>query len=63
MSGEIIVDNIRDGESRSEKTDLSGMIILEQSGVKTSVEKRGISDQIKNITEREKSHSKREKKM
>ena len=63
MSGEIIVDHIRDGESRSEKTDLSGMIILEQSGVKTSVEKRGISDQIKNITEREKSHAKREKKM
>ena len=38
------------------------MIILEQSGVKASGEKRGRSEQRKNITEREKSHYKREKK-
>ena len=38
------------------------MIILEQSGVKASGEKRGRSEQSENITEREKSRAKRENK-
>ena len=38
------------------------MIILEQSGVKASGEKRGRLEQSKNITEIEKSHSKIEEK-
>ena len=62
MIGEIIVDHIRDRASRSEQTELKVMIRLEQSGVKTRGEKRGRSDQSENITEREKSRSKREKK-
>ena len=62
MSKAIIVEKIRDGESRSEQTELRGMIILEQSGVKASGEKRGRSEQRKKITEREKSGSKRGKK-
>ena len=39
MSGEIRVEHIRDGEIISDKTDMRGMIRLEQSGVKTSGEK------------------------
>ena len=62
MSGSSIVEHIRDGASRSEQTDLRGMIKLEQRGVKASGEKRGRSEQSKNITEREKSRSKRENK-
>ena len=52
MSRAIIVEQIRDVESRSEQTELRGMIRLEQSVVKSSDEKRGISEQIKNITDR-----------
>ena len=48
----IIVEQIRDGESRSEQTELRGMIRLEQSRVKASGKKRGRSEQSKNITER-----------
>ena len=62
MSGAIRVDQIRDGESKSEQTELRGMIRLEQSGVNTSGEKRGRLEQSKNITERDKSRAKREKK-
>ena len=40
MSGEIIVENIRDKASRSEQTELRGMIKLEQSGVRLSGEKK-----------------------
>ena len=36
MSGTIRFEQIRDGESRPEKTDIRGMIRLEQSGVKAS---------------------------
>ena len=42
---------------------MMGMIRLEQSGVKTSGEKRGILDQSENTTEREKSRAKIEKKI
>ena len=44
MSGAIIVEQIRNGEIRLEQTELRGMIILEQSGVKASGEKRGRSE-------------------
>ena len=53
MSGTISVEHIRDGASRSEQKEMRGMIILEQSGVKSSEEKRGRSERSKNITERE----------
>ena len=59
MSGEIRVEQIRYGEIRSEQTELRGMIRLEQNGVKASGEKRGRSEQRKNIIEREKSRAKR----
>ena len=39
---------------------MKGMIILEQSGVKESGEKRGRSEQSEKITETEKSRTKRE---
>ena len=45
-----------------EQTELRGMIRLYQSGVKASGEKRGISEQIDNIVEREKIRAKRENK-
>ena len=45
-----------------EQTELRGMTRLEQSGVKESVEKCGRSERSENITEREKSSAKREKK-
>ena len=38
-------EKIRDRASRPEQTELRGMIRLEQSGVKTSREKRGRSEQ------------------
>ena len=38
---------------------MKGMIILEQSGVKESGEKRGRSEQSEKITEREKSPAKK----
>ena len=63
MSGEIRVENIIDGESRSEQTELRVMIILDQSVVKASGEKRGRLEQSKKITEREKSRAKRENKI
>ena len=44
-----------------EQTELRGMIKLEQSGVKASREKRGRLELSKNITEREKSRTTREK--
>ena len=59
MSGAIRFYQIRDGESRSEQTDLGGMIRLEQSKVKPSGGKRGRSEQIKNITEIERSRARR----
>ena len=62
MSRAIRDEQIRDRESRSEQTELMVMIILEQSGVKASDRKRGRLEQSDNITEREKSHYKREKK-
>ena len=63
MIGAIIVEQIRDGENRSEETEQRGMISLEQSGVKTSGEKLGRSVKRDNITEREKSRAKRENKI
>ena len=63
MSGAIRVEHIRDGTSRSEHTELRGMIRLDQSGVKESGEKRGRSERSKNITEIEKRRAKREKKI
>ena len=62
MSAAIRVEQIRDGKSRLEQTEMRGMIRLDQSGVKESGEKRGRSDQSENIAEREKSRSKKEKK-
>ena len=62
MSGEIRVEQIRDGESILDQTELIRMIRLDQSGVKASGEKRGRSEQSNNVTEREKSRAKREKK-
>ena len=62
MSRAIGVENIRDGESRSDQTELNGIIRLEHSGVKESGEKRGRLEQSENTMEREKSLSKREKK-
>ena len=62
MIGEIRVENIIDGESRSEHTKLRRITILDQSRVKASGEKRGRLEQSKNITEREKIRSKIEKK-
>ena len=61
MSGSIRVEHIKYGAIISQQTELRGMIILEQSGVKASGEKRGGSEQSKNITEREKSRDRREK--
>ena len=58
----IIVEKIRDEETRSEQTELREIIRLEQSEVKASGEKRDKYDQRENITEREKSHAKRENK-
>ena len=62
MIGAIIVEKIRDGEIRLQKTEMKGMIILEKRGVKASGEKRGRLEQSKNITERQKIRSKRENK-
>ena len=62
MSGAIRVEHIRDGKSRSEQTELMGIIRLEQSGVKASGEKSGRSEWSKKITQREKIHDKRGKK-
>ena len=62
MSREIRVENIRDGESRSDQIELRVMIRLDQSGLKASGEKRGRSERSDNITEREKSRAKIEKK-
>ena len=62
MSGAIRVEHIRDGASRSEKTELRGIIRLEQSGFKTSGPKRDRSEWRENITERDKSRAKRENK-
>ena len=62
MSGEVIVENIRDGENRLEKTDLRVMIRLEQSGVKVSGGKCSRLERSENITEIEKRLVKREKK-
>ena len=61
MSGAILVHQIRYGSSRSDKTELSGMLRLEQSGMKTSREKRGISERSEKITQREKSLDKKKK--
>ena len=61
MSKSIIVEHIRDEAIRSDHTDLRGIIISEQSGLKASGEKCGISEQSDNITEIEKSRAKREK--
>ena len=58
----IIVEKIRDEETRSEQTELREIIRLEQSEVKASGEKRGKYDQRENTTQREKSHAKRENK-
>ena len=62
MSRAIIVEKIRYGEIRLEQTELRGIIRLEQSGVKASGEKRGISEQSENITQRENSCAKTENK-
>ena len=62
MSGAISVEHIRDGSRISEQKNLKGMILLEQSGVKASGENFGRSAWSKDITEREKSRYKREKK-
>ena len=56
------VEQIRYGASRLEQKELRGMIRLEQSRVKASVEKRGRLQQGNNITEIEKSRDKRENK-
>ena len=61
MSGAIRVEKIRYVEIRSEHTEMRGMIKLDQIGVKASGEKRGRSEQSKNITEREKSRAKKRK--
>ena len=54
MSGAIRVENIRDGASRSDQTELRGMIRLEQSGVTVSGEKtRQIGAEREHHTERE----------
>ena len=63
MRGAIRVEQIRDGASRSEHTELRGIIRLEQSGVKASGEKRGRSERSENIAEIDKSHAKRENKI
>ena len=63
MSEAVIVEHIRDGSRISDQTELRGMIRLEQIGVKASGEKCGGSERSENITEREKSRSKREKKI
>ena len=62
MRGAIIVDHIRYGASRLEHTKLRRMIRLEKSRVKASGEKRDILERSENITQRENSRSKREKK-
>ena len=62
MSRAIIIEQIIDGERRSDQAELRGMIRLDQSGVKASGEKRGRSEQSENITEREKRRAKRENK-
>ena len=62
MSRVIRVENIRYGSSRSEYTELMGVIRLEQIRVKASGERRGSSERSKNIMERDKSRAKREKK-
>ena len=59
MSGTIIFEQIRDGDSRPDQTDPRGMIRLDQSGVKESGEKCGILEQSEKITEREKIRAKR----
>ena len=56
------VEQIRYGSSRLEQKELRGMIRLEQRGVKASGEKSGRSEKNENITDKEKSHAKREKK-
>ena len=62
MSGTIRVEHIRDGSSRSEHTEMRGVIRLEQSAVKASGEKRGRLERSENILERENSCAKRENK-
>ena len=54
MSGEIIVEQIRYIASRFEHTELRGIIVLEQSGVKASGEKtRQIGAEQEHYRERE----------
>ena len=62
MSESIRVEQIRDGSSRSEQTDLRGIIRLEQNEAKASGEKHCRSERSKNITDIEKSRAKREEK-
>ena len=59
--GEIRVEQIRYGSSRSGQIDLRGMIRLENSRVKASGEKRVRSERSENITDREKSRAKKRK--
>ena len=63
MSREIIVEQIRDGASRSDQTDLRIMLRLEQSGVKASGEKtRQIGAEREHHGEREEPCQKRKEK-
>ena len=62
MSGEIILEHIRDVSSISQQTELRVIIRLKQSGVKASGEKRGRSERSEKITEIEKIRVKRENK-
>ena len=57
----IRVEQIRDGASISEQTDLMGMIRLEQSKVEASRVKHGRLERSENITKRDKIRAKREK--
>ena len=63
LRGEIIVDHIRYGSSRSEQTKLRRIIRLEKRGVKANGEKRDRLERSENITEKENSRSKRETKI
>ena len=63
MSGEIRVDQIRDGSIILEHIELRRTVILEQSGVKASGEKRGRLERSENITGIEKSLAKIENKI
>ena len=53
MSVEIRVEKIINVASRSEQTELKGIVRLDHSRVKASGEKRGRSERSKDITERE----------